>query len=144
MTILTTTARIYVRFKKQRGLHADDFALFVSVVLYITMCALYIVDLPYLYAVLDYTSGQVAITPELPHMYAEMMKINYAVTPLFWAVLWSVKVSLLLFFRRVIQYTAWLRIWWVIFIFTTLTFVGCLVSQLLSCYSLKSFTTLGK
>lgn len=73
-----------------------------------------------------------------------MMRFNFAVTLFFWTVLWSVKFSLLLFFRRVILHTDWLKAWWAICIFTVLTYVGCVISQFMSCDNIHDFTVLGK
>ena len=144
VTTLITVVRTYVRVSKQKRLHADDYALFGAVAFYFALAALYIVDIPYLYAFLDYTSGNAPFTPDLTEKYAYMMRINYAVTPLFWAVLWSVKMSLLLFFKRVIRGTIWMRVWWVIFGITVLSFVGCVVSEFTSCDSIKDFTVFGE
>ena len=140
---IATGVRIFVRITRQSRLHADDYVFLLGVALYFTLAALYIADLPHLYAFLDYTSGEVAFQPEVLDQYAAMMKINFAVTSFFWAVLWCVKASLLLFFRRIIKYTNWMYAWWIIAAFTTLTFVGCIISQATSCDSVHDFITLG-
>jgi hypothetical protein len=143
VVVTITLLRTYVRISRQGRLHADDYVFFAGVALYIAMAALYIADLPHLYAFLDYTSGEVEFQPELLGEYAAMMRINFSVTSFFWAVLWAVKASLLLFFRRIIKYTNWMRAWWIIAAFTALTFVGCIISQALSCDSVHDFITLG-
>lgn len=71
------------------------------------------------------------------------MQINFAVTIFLWVVLWSVKASLLLFFRRIIKWTNWMRAWWIIVAFTSLSFIGCVISQYTSCDSVDEFTVLG-
>lgn len=144
MTVTITIIRVLIRLRKQSRLFADDYALFVGVAIYVAMAVLYIVDLPYLYAFLDYTSGKVELDAEIIDAYASMMKFNFAVTSFFWAVLWSVKASLLLFFRRIIKWTDWMRVWWIIVIFTGLTFVGCIISEFTSCDSIQDFTMLGE
>lgn len=135
--------RAYVRIAKQGRLHEDDFALFFGLATYITLCALYLADIPYLYSVMEWLSGHRALSPEVVADYTQMMKYNWAVTLFFWAVLWSVKISLLLFFRRVILNTNFIRAWWVILVFTILTFIGCVISQFTSCDSISDFTKLG-
>ena len=105
VTALVTALRVFVRLTRQRRLYADDYALLIAVAFYFALCGLYIADIPYLYAFLDVTSGKTEATPSLPNDFATMMKFNFAVTPFFWVVLWMVKASLLLFFRRVIQLT---------------------------------------
>lgn len=144
MTVTVIIARVFIRLRKQGRLFADDYALFVGVAIYIAMAALYIADLPYLYTFLDYTSGKVELDAEVVDAYASMMRFNFAVTSFFWAVLWSVKASLLLFFRRIIKWTDWMRAWWIIAIFTVLTFIGCIISEFTSCDSIQDFTMLGE
>jgi len=143
VTILFAALRIYVRISRQGRLHADDYALLCAAVLYWILAALYIVDLPFLYAFLDYASGKVAYSSELPDDYHHMMLISFGVTALLWCVLWTVKISLLLFFRRIILGTDWMRAWWCIFGFVVVTFIGCIISELTSCDHISDFTALG-
>lgn len=133
-----------MRVSRQQHLHSDDFTLFLGVALYYALAGLYIADIPYLYTFLGYTSGHASFTSEIPEAYTHMMMINFAVTPLFWAVLWAVKLSLLLFFRRVVQNTPLMKAWCVVLAVTILTFIGCLVSQFTSCNSIADFTVLGE
>lgn len=144
MTILTAITRIYVRINTQGRLHPDDYALLVALGLYLTLAGLYMADIPYMYAFLDFTSGQTAFSAATEHDFYEMMMFNFAVTPMYWAILWAVKISLMLFFRRVVRNTNWMRAWWIILVVTCLAFVGCLVSQFLSCDSIADFTVLGE
>lgn len=143
VTSVVGALRAYVRIAKQGRLHSDDFALFFGLALYITLCALYIADIPYLYSVMEWLSGKTQLSPKIVADYTQMMKYNYAVTMFFWAVLWCVKISLLLFFRRVILRTNFIKVWWVILVFTILTFIGCVISQFTSCDSIHDFTRLG-
>lgn len=109
------------------------------------MASLYIVDLPYLYTLMDWLEHPSAPTQQITWSYTMMMRLNWAVTLFFWAALWCVKLSLLLFFRRVIsQIRHWMRAWWFILGFTVITFLGCVISQITSCDSPKDFTVLGK
>ncbi|KAF2170535.1 hypothetical protein M409DRAFT_64236 [Zasmidium cellare ATCC 36951] len=143
VTSVVGALRAYVRIAKQGRLHEDDLALFFGLALYITLCALYIADIPYLYSVMGWLSGHTQLSQKIVADYTQMMRYNYAVTMFFWAVLWSVKISLLLFFRRVILNTNFIRAWWVILAFTILTFIGCVISQFTSCDSIHDFTRLG-
>lgn len=109
------------------------------------MASLYIVDLPYLYTLMDWLEHPSAPTQQIVWSYTMMMRLNWAVTLFFWAALWCVKLSLLLFFRRVIsQIRHWMRAWWFILGFTVVTFLGCVISQITSCDSPEDFTVLGK
>jgi hypothetical protein len=143
VTVLATCLRIYVRLSKQRRLYSDDYALLVAVGFYWALVSLYIVDLPYLYAFYAFLAGKSSTQADVADQYRHMMMISFVVTALLWAVLWSVKISLLLFFRRVIQGTTWIRAWWIILGVVVTTFVGFIVSELLSCDTIADFTVLG-
>ena len=143
MTSIITIARVFIRISKQGRLSADDFVLFLAVAVYFTMTALYIADMQHMYPFLAYTAGEVEYSDDISVQYSAMMRYNFGVTCFFWTILWAVKASLLLFFRRIIKYTDWMRVWWGIVIFTALTYVGCIISQFTSCDTIHDFTTLG-
>nr|POF11074.1 hypothetical protein CFP56_75593 [Quercus suber] len=142
VTTLTTAIRVYVRFKNQQGLFADDYAILVALALYISLAGLYIADIPSMFGFLDFTSGKTPFSVTVEEDFHQMMMYNFAVTPLYWAVLWAVKISLLLFFRRIVERTKWMRVWWSILVVTVLAFAGCLITQFLSCDSIADFTVL--
>lgn len=91
MTASILVLRVYIRIRKQHRLYADDYFLFFSVVAYWILAVLYIVDLPHAYAFFDFLAGKKAIPlPELQKQYHDLLMISFAVTALFWGVLWCV------------------------------------------------------
>lgn len=74
----------------------------------------------------------------------EMLRGIWPIQYFFWGCLWSVKFSLLFMFKKLTERVPFhLKMWWGVVIFTSLAFVGCVISQLMSCSDIKMFTTLG-
>lgn len=141
---VVTAARLYVRFKRHRKLLPDDYAHLLAVALYYTLCGLYVGDSRSMYSFLDYTSGDKPFDTSVPTAYTHMLRYNFAVTTLFWAVLWAVKLNLLLLFWKLLRDTGKKWCFWIVTATTFVTFVGCIISQYLSCDSLAEFTVLGR
>ena len=136
-------ARSSIRLWLQRKLSIDDYILYFALVVHISLCSLYIADLPYLYRFFSVASGEKKPYPRLADDYRMMMKISFAVTAFFWTTLWAVKFSILFFFRKVMIGTAQMKRWWFVCVFTAACFVGCIISEFTSCETLAAFTRLG-
>jgi hypothetical protein len=136
--------RALARWLRVRTLQIEDFMLLFAFASYVTMLSLYLVVNPYLYRILAVAAG---FSPFYPGMFTEgdkMLRLLFAVTTLFWTVLWSVKFSLLFFFRRLSRgLPSYTKAWWLISVITFLAYVGCIVSQVTSCSSLKAWFTMG-
>ncbi|KAL1649632.1 hypothetical protein SLS61_006288 [Didymella pomorum] len=67
-------------------------------------------------------------------------------TLLFWSCLWCAKLSLLVLYRKLMSGLpyVYMRVWWAVVIFCVLSWVGCIVSGLLSCTNLHGFFTNGE
>lgn len=81
----------------------------------------------FMYKFILVTSGQVWPPPQnFIHDTERYYKGSMVVLVLFYTSLWSVKISFLLFFKRLAQDLTALRIqWWVIFVFTILSYLAC-------------------
>jgi hypothetical protein len=123
----------------------EDYMMLFSYLAFIALSALYLVIDPKLYRILRVSAGTEAPYPELVTEGELMLRVMFTVTLLFWAVLWGVKLSLLFVFRRlIIDLPRYMKAWWVVFIFTLLTFVGCAISNFTSCRNMKVWFTFGK
>lgn len=122
----------------------------MAVAAYYTLCALYLADLEPMYMFMAFASGDRKITAETMPIAAKafdhMMLFNWGVNIVFWVVLWSVKFTLLLLFRKLLKDTGkWLYwCWWAVAFFTFCMFWGCFGSQFRSCDSIGQFRELGK
>lgn len=74
----------------------------------------------------------------------EMLLYIQAIQVFFWTCLWSVKISLLLMFKRLTERVPVHRIiWWVVMVITIVTYIGCIITQLTACVDISKATTIG-
>lgn len=138
-----TAVRYHVRLRRHKRLLSDDYAHLAAVIFYVSLCGMYIGDSGPMYRFIAVTSGEAPPTARLSKDFQGMMRYNFAVTSFFWAVLWSVKLNLLLLFRKLLRDTGKMLWWWIVSVITLLTFIGCIISEATSCDSYHAFVTLG-
>ncbi|KAL8910196.1 MAG: hypothetical protein Q9171_004494 [Xanthocarpia ochracea] len=74
-----------------------------------------------------------------------LLKIFFPNTLLLWTTLWLVKFALLLQCHRLIDRRPhYLATWWIIVAFTSLFYIGCVVTEFTSCRSLRAWFTFGE
>jgi magnesium-transporting ATPase (P-type) len=116
LTSAVVLARIGLNIIKPRRLTASDYFVFIAFATYLTMCALYIAVSPYMQKVYAVMNGEMQPYPGLPHDGVLMAKVIFTAFCMFWMVLWCIKLSLLLLYRRLLhgisrRYTV---VWWCI------------------------------
>lgn len=121
---------------------AEDISSYVALASFAIMCSLYLAAMPVYYNTIAVQNGSQAPYPSLEADLTVMLKEFLAVQFFFWLTLWGAKCSLL-FMSKVL--TAGLpiqtRIWWAVMIFTLLAYVGCAITQFLSCSSIHNWFT---
>ena len=134
VNIAFVVARTFARYVKLRKLQLEDIMMFLALAFFLAMAGVYLLVLPPLYRVIDVSAGKKPLYYAFFKDSYLIIKGFFATTMLFWATLWAVKVSLLLLFRRLmVGLTHYMRLWWALLVFTLITFVGCVVSEVLSC-----------
>ena len=116
LTSSIVLARIGLNILKPKKLAASDYVVFLGFAFYVTKCALYITLSPYMQKVYAVVNGEISPYPELLHDQVVMTKMVFVAFCMFWAVLWSIKLSLLLLYRRLLvgiprRYSI---VWWII------------------------------
>lgn len=64
------------------------------------------------------------------------LKLQFALTMLYWSCLWAAKACFLSFFHRLVRglkYCRWA--WYATVVFTTLSYIGCVITYPVSCSS---------
>ena len=133
--------RVLVRLKVFRRLHADDaLVLFACIMLFINT-VLWQSDVDDLYENIAVSAGQLFPPPtELPHNTERYLRRSIVVIVLFYTGLWSVKLSFLIFFKRLghnVRHQSIL--WWFVLIVTVASWVTCLGTIEYHCLA-SSFT----
>lgn len=121
ITTTFTAIRTVLRFTHRKGgFQIEDGFVMLSWAAFIALAVMYIVVTPPLYRV-DKAVGTGILYPTIETDAMLITKIFFANTIIFWVVLWSVKLSLLFFYRRLFEgLPGQMRWWWSVFVFTVL------------------------
>ncbi|KAH7089559.1 hypothetical protein FB567DRAFT_618786 [Paraphoma chrysanthemicola] len=145
LTSAVILARIGLNILRPKSLIASDYFVFLAFAFYATMCALYISVSPYMHRVYGVLNEEIPPYPEMAEDTIIMTKMIFAAPCMFWLTLWSIKVSLLLLYRRLLiglerRYTI---IWWGILAICVVTFAGNYIMYFRSCGTIPGFWTGG-
>jgi hypothetical protein len=123
----------------------EDIFLYVALVSFIIMCALYLATIPTYFNIIAIEAGLMEAYPSITHDLVVMLKEFFVVQFFFWLTLWSVKWTLLFMFKRLTEgLPTYNRIWWAVFSFSILTFIGSCISNFTSCSSMHAWFTAGE
>ncbi|KAL6705710.1 hypothetical protein ACN47E_006499 [Coniothyrium glycines] len=141
LTSSVMLARVGLNFFRPKRLTASDGFIFIAFAFYVTMCGLYIAVSPYMQRVYGVVNGTIAPYARLEHDRLMMARLILIAFCMFWMTLWSVKISLLLLYRRLLvgmprRYTI---IWWSIVTICLVTHFGNYAMYLRSCGTLLRF-----
>ncbi|RYN26799.1 hypothetical protein AA0118_g151 [Alternaria tenuissima] len=145
LTSSVVLTRIVLNILKPRRLTASDYFVFIAFVFHVTKCTLYVALSPYMQRVYAVSNGETEPYPELLHDRILMAKMVFTAFCMFWAILWSIKLSLLLLYRRLLigisqRYTV---VWWCIAGICLVTFAGNYFFYFQSCGTIPGFWTGG-
>lgn len=104
--------RFSLRLWRAGGFQIDDLFMLLAWIFFLALAIDYIVITPTLYHVSAVQSGEAMIYPEIEDDALKMIKIFFANTMLLWFSLWSVKISLLFLYRRLMKGLPQLMRWW--------------------------------
>lgn len=128
ITTFFCLARFVLRFWKSAGFQVEDAFVLLSWIFFLVLAIDYIVVTPVMYRVTEIEAGRAPPYPTLEKDALFMIKIFFTNTMLLWAALWSVKLSLLFLYRRLLKgLPDQLRWWWGIFLFTIVVYLLILV-----------------
>ncbi|KAF2031607.1 hypothetical protein EK21DRAFT_35065, partial [Setomelanomma holmii] len=141
LTSAVILARIGLNILRPKPLIDSDYFVFVAFTFYATMCALYISVSPYMQRVYGVINGELAPYAEMKDDTVVMTKMVFAAPCFFWMTLWSIKISLLLLYRKLLngipkRYSV---IWWGIMALCILTFAGNYIMYFRSCGTISGF-----
>jgi len=145
--VVAVLMRTFARWYKLRKapFEVEDCFMYLALVSFAIMTALYLATIPTFFNLAAITEGRMMPYPSLPDDLVVMLKEFFVVQFFFWLTLWAVKWSLLFMFRRLTDGIHFFnKIWWAIFVFSVLTFIGCCISNFTSCSSMKAWFTAGE
>ena len=129
--------RIGVRIKCFKRIWADDYLIIGAWILLLATASIYQSQKINLYNHYPLLVGEIPATPENLAKEVSLLKAEVAEFYLFYTALWMVKLSVLLFFKRIFaerRLDQWLKTWWwFVTGFTVITWAACLGTIPYSC-----------
>lgn len=128
---------IYVYF-------ASDACVYLALVALISMAILYSLVMGDIFEVDRVTAGQEKPGPGFQQRGNFFLRCQFALICLFWTSVWSVKVSILLFYKTLFNKLRMFKIcWWLVLWFVGATYLACWGTQLASCWQIWTYFNLG-
>ncbi|KAH7068017.1 hypothetical protein BKA63DRAFT_104029 [Paraphoma chrysanthemicola] len=123
----------------------QDAIIYVAYILYIILAVLYIVVTPILFRLTAVGEKRMKPYPTLRDEHKLMVRIFFVNTMFFWLVLWTVKLSFLMLYRRLIEglHNIYIKLWWASVVIWFLSLIGSLTSHLTACSSMRAWFTPG-
>ena len=120
--------RVAARIKFFRRLWADDVMVFIACLFLMTNTLIWQMSKNDLYEIIAVDSGQLYPPPvDLPERAQAYLQRSVAVIAFFYSGLWAIKLSFMLFFRRLGQNVRNQKIlWWTILVMLVATWLACL------------------
>ncbi|KAM0234057.1 hypothetical protein ACHAP5_010200 [Fusarium lateritium] len=132
---LFVSLRLFVRWRQNRRLLADDYWVIWAWTCTLTMAILQTEQMDSLWYMTQLQNGRLAYDPkELVRQRTELSKWQFPIIKMFWIVLWSVKASFLSLFYRLVQpFPIIRRLWYCVAAFTALSLAVCIICSTLTC-----------
>ncbi|PWY85029.1 hypothetical protein BO70DRAFT_424358 [Aspergillus heteromorphus CBS 117.55] len=132
--IALSSAVVIARFSlilwKLRALQIEDGCVLLAWGCFLAMSIAYIMVMPVVYKVDAYADGEIAPWASMMSDALFMIKVFFANTMLLWGSLWSVKLSFLFLYRRLLRDLPGEMKWWYMCV---RTFIGAVISNFTSC-----------
>lgn len=139
-TILRTAIRIHVFHR----LFADDICVYIALVILISLGVLYNHAISAIFKIERVLYGEVVYPLDFKEQVDLFLKLQFSIITLFWTSLWAVKLSFLMFYRKILAGLPGHLIWWrLILVFTVLAYLGCQATNLKSCTPISNYFHIG-
>ncbi|CAO2647058.1 Nn.00g079800.m01.CDS01 [Neocucurbitaria sp. VM-36] len=146
LTTVFVLARIVTTqlVRSKRWILQDAFV-YLAFVLYIIMAVLYILVTPILFRLTAVGEKRLKPYPNLKDEHKFMVRVFFVNSMMLWFILWSIKFSFLVLYNKLMKglRDMYYKLWCAVSVFSFLALVGCVISHLTACSSLKAWFTPG-
>ena len=145
LAAIFTAARTRLQYLHNRRLYINDYLICLALIFQLVLSILYQIMSPPMYSLVAAMDGLEQITAANIIRFEYYLRLQFAVTYIFWSALWSVKLALLTFFWRLFDSvrTHVRPFWWVMCAVTIATWTISLFLQGFACKPAGSFFKLG-
>ncbi|CAO2647391.1 Nn.00g083130.m01.CDS01 [Neocucurbitaria sp. VM-36] len=146
LTSIFVLSRAALHISKRRALELPDIFIYFAYVLYVALWSCYISVVPPMFRVYAVLGGETKPYATMMEDAATMLRLITGGQMCFYTLLFSVKMSLLTLYRKLLAGVAGIykRIWWGILIFCVLSWIGSVFSSIFTCNNLKEKFSKGK
>jgi hypothetical protein len=111
--------RIGIQLWKRSRMELQDYLIYFAFICFFTMSVCYLVIVPKIYQIGRVTLGVIKPWPTMMDDIVRYVRMMFVTTTLFWIALWSVKLSLLALYKKLMEGLprVYMRLWWALFIF---------------------------
>jgi hypothetical protein len=122
MIILASTfvlVRLSIQIWRRKMLDVQDSLVYFAFACFLAMSVCYFIAIPTAYRLGDVNVGLVKPWPTMVNDQISTVRLMFVTTVLFWVSLWSVKLSLLALYKKLIQGqpATYTRFWWALLVF---------------------------
>ncbi|KAL2134876.1 hypothetical protein VTI74DRAFT_10602 [Chaetomium olivicolor] len=137
--------RLSVRFRQNRSFLCDDYWIIFAWLTLLTMAILQMEQMQALWYLTYLQAGRVVPDQTTAGKTEQLTRWQFPIIKLFWTVLWSVKASFLtVIFRLVKPFPILRRLWYCVFAFVVLGYIGCWLASALTCSPPGDYFKTGK
>ena len=124
---------------------ASDTFVYLALAALVSMAIVYSVVMGDIFEVDRVTAGHEKPAPGFLQRGNFFLRCQFALICLFWTSVWSVKVSILLFYKTLFNKLRSFQIcWWLVLGFVVVTYLACWGTQLASCWPIPTYFNLGR
>lgn len=137
--MIKTAIRLYV----SKRLFIDDLLVYVALMLLVVMGILYTLINETIFEIDMVGMGEMLPPPGFEDNVGFFLRAQFAIIVIFWTTLWAVKLSLLMYYKKLFSGLPGheQRVWWAVTVFAVLSYIGCWITQLLSCTPISTYFT---
>lgn len=143
--VLFTIIRTTIRFHVFGRLFADDFWVYLALAVLTTIAMLYNYAIPIIFEFEQILQGKKLLTHDFGDRARLFLKLQFAIIVLFWTCIWAVKISFLIWYKKLTDVPSNRKLMWNLVIgFTVASYLGCWVTQLEACHPIRYYFISGK
>ncbi|KAF6219280.1 hypothetical protein HO133_005105 [Letharia lupina] len=130
IAVLFFLARIAIRLKISRRLYFDDAWASLALLILLGLALVLTVAIPSMYQVLNVGAGLAEPDTDFMKNATFYLKLQFALTYLYWSCLWAVKACFLSFYHRLTKNLKYCRqVWWATVIISVLSYIGAIITR---------------
>jgi hypothetical protein len=122
-------ARVGLQVWKRKAMELQDYLLYAAYIFFLAMSVCFLVMIPRLFAIAQATAGIIELYPTMMDDVILYFRAMFASTTLFWLTLWSVKLSLLALYKKLMEGlpAMYKKLWWAVFVFCIVVSATCYI-----------------